>query len=175
MNNILDVVTGARALNSEEDWWSEHEKRKPDIAIDSLGNINVVWEDKVNTPDLFDIIFTTSENNFADNVLVNTKFDNNAMQKQPVVAVDANDRVYIAWTEWKNDIDGQYLEDGGKDRVNNCDIYVAIEQDDGNFREFGPINDDYGKNIQWKPDIAFDGSDNVGNEQLQRIKLWYRG
>ncbi|UCE36350.1 MAG: PQQ-binding-like beta-propeller repeat protein [Thermoplasmata archaeon] len=73
----------------------------PKIAIDSMGNPLVVWED-FREGNFSDIYFARSNNqgeSFQPNIRVAPYLDENIPQFLPSIAVDSEDTIYVVWTD----------------------------------------------------------------------------
>ena len=121
----------------------------PDVAVDSMGLIHVVWTDLRNAgttgPDIYYANSTDGGLSFNPNRRVN----NDAVaaeQGEPAIAVAADRSVYVVWTDPRNGARGS-------------DIYFSKSTDLGNT--WTPnffLNDDAGNRAQSAPDIAVDAA-----------------
>ncbi len=93
------------------------EQSNPSIAVNSTGALHVVWQDLRNGD--WDIYFANSTNGGATwsepNVKINTDVGSDH-QINPVIAVDSEDTIYIAWEDYRN---------------GDADIYFAKSTDGG--------------------------------------------
>ncbi|MGH7274917.1 MAG: hypothetical protein ACREIQ_10735, partial [Nitrospiria bacterium] len=89
------------------------EQRSPEAAVDTHGNIYVVWEDNRGGDggSDFDLYFTQGTRqpsggfSFSKNILVNDDADLSNTTRDhsnPSIAVDANGNIYIAWEDPRN-------------------------------------------------------------------------
>jgi len=89
------------------------EQRSPEVAVDTQGNIYVVWEDSRGGDggSDFDLYFTKGTRqpsggfSFSKNILVNDDADQVNTTRDhtnPSIAVDANGNTYIAWEDPRN-------------------------------------------------------------------------
>jgi len=115
----------------------------PEIAVDSDGNINVVWSD--NSPGIFDIFFSRSTNNGAGwSTAVNIS-SNAANCYYPDIALDSAGNINVVWSHY----------DSG-----NYDIYFSRSLDNGpTWTSFLNISNNTG--TSFNPAIAADSAGNI--------------
>lgn len=93
-------------------------QRDPTIAVDSQGDIYVAWEDQITGN--YDINFSKSVNGGDTWSDPSTRINSDVTaedQRNPYMAVDAQDKIYITWEDERN---------------GDWDIYFAISVDGGN-------------------------------------------
>ncbi|UCF07335.1 MAG: exo-alpha-sialidase [Thermoplasmata archaeon] len=122
----------------------------PDIALDSAGNIYVVWHDNRNSD--YDIYFASSMNggvSWTDpNERVNTDSFPSPNQENPSIAVNSTGVIYVAWQDMINE---------------NWDIYLGKSEDGGDTWSDPSIkvNSDTTTTQQRLPSLAVGPKDNL--------------
>jgi len=119
---------------------------KPDLTVDSSGNIYIVWMDNRSANwDIYAQKYApTGSNLWAVDLKINSDAGV-ADQENPKVAVDDEDNFYVVW----------------EDKINgDKDIFLAKFDPNGNTLFAGKkINTDNSELDQYEPAIVFDGSD----------------
>ncbi len=127
-----------------------YDQRKPAIAIDGDDTIYVVWQGKDSTG-FWDIFVSTSINgaDWTNTVKVNSNDpDNESNQISPAIAVDGDDKVYIAWEDHsKGDTDKDIMAASSTDAIN------------WNPEPLGPLAT--AEKNQSEPFVSIDMSDNT--------------
>ncbi len=124
---------------------SGYDQRDPDIALDVMGNIYVVWEDVRNGD--WDIYFAMSTDNGATwsnpNIRVGTD-TTNASQRNPSLALDLLGNIYVTWQD---------------DRNSDRDIYFTKSENQGAvWYSDKRVNSDTLNQNQRAPTIAVDST-----------------
>lgn len=152
--------------NANSSWfWSNYEilsdtstanAYSPQIAIDSDNNIHVVWYD--NTPDLlssggdsdiFYISYNSEIETWSPLELVSSESTDTSLH--PVIAVDTNDDIHIAWTDWSD-----YL---GADT--DRDVFYKKKNAGGSWTITSVISTDSTLTIHEELTIYVDNNDNL--------------
>ena len=119
---------------------------KPELAVDSTGNIYIVWmDDRLGNWDTYTQKYDPDGNNlWAADLKINSDIGTDS-QENPRVAVDDEDNFYAVW----------------EDEVNgDKDIFLAKFDTDGNVLFAGKkINTDSSGLDQYEPSVVFDGVD----------------
>ena len=128
---------------------SNSDQIKADLAVDSSGNIYIVWMDGRNGNwDIYAQKYDPGGNSLwpAADLKINSDAGI-ADQENPRVAVDDEDNFYVVWEDKINGDD-------------NKDIFLAKFDGDGNTLFAGKkVNTDSSILDQYEPSIAFDGAD----------------
>ncbi len=116
----------------------------PHIAVDSSGNINVVWED--NTPGLLDVFFSrSSDGGTTFSTPRNLSNNNTATSLHPEIAVDSSGNINVVW---EDNAPGQY------------DIFISRSTDGGaTFSTPKNVSSNTGWSLE--PQIALDPRGNI--------------
>jgi hypothetical protein len=119
----------------------------PTITVNNAAKIYIAWRDERNgDPDIYFANSTDGGNTFSANKRINDDIGS-TIQSKPSVAVDGTDKIYLAWTDSRN---------------NDYDIYFSNSTDGGNtFSANIRINDDISSTNQYQPSIAVDGTGNI--------------
>lgn len=162
-----DVYLQKRNSSNGNQAWNEvkanqdagnKDQTKPDLAVNSLGNVYVVWMDyRNNNWDIYAQKYDAGGNwvnsgNWAAGDLKVNDDAGTSNQVNPRAAVDNNNNLYVAWEDSRN---------------TDKDIYLMKFDSDGNkltgAGEFGAnnkkINTDSSGLDQYDPAMDFDGSD----------------
>lgn len=144
-DNNNDIRVDDTDINANQTDNSTQQKY-PDIAVDSSGNIYVVWQDNREGPGDFDIYLAKSTDggaSFETNVRVDHNGTGTFDQLNPTIAIDSSDNIYIAWEDERN----------GK---TDFDIFFTKSGDGGaNFQSPDvQVDDDTGTGLQKFPKIA---------------------
>lgn len=147
--------------------FSQH---NPDVAVDSNGNIYVVWTDNRNNgdEDIYMQKFNSSgvkQWNDGDKI-VNLGIEHN--QYSPKIAIDNNDKIYIIWTDQKNGDEDIYMQkfnssgdcQWGDDKKVNVETYA-------NQHSSAAIAIDTNNNIY----VTWTDNRNINNNQDEDIYL----
>lgn len=107
----------------------------PDITVDSEGNIHVVWEDNRNSGTTYSDVYysrsTDGGQSFETNIRVNDDMTNKG-QGIPVVTVNEDLEVFVAWNDCRDYVDGSHPRG----------VYFAKSEDQGqSFGESIKVND----------------------------------
>jgi hypothetical protein len=144
----------------------------PNIAVDSKGDIYIVWEDwrNVSEPDIYFAKSTDGGNTFSTNKRINDDLSGEG-QMTPSIAIDESDNIYIVWEDSRNfDLDIYFVNstNGGDsfspNKMVNDDLFFVYCVSPsiaayGNGNVYVAWNDDRnGDN-----DIFFSGSTDGGN------------
>jgi hypothetical protein len=142
-NNDIRVDDTDSNLNYTD---NETIQKYPDMAVDSTGNIYVVWQDNREGRGDSDIYFAKSTNG-GTSFDVNLRVDHNGTgafdQLHPCIEIDENDKVYVAWED-------------DRESKTIVDIYFT-RSDDGGANFVSPdvlVDDDTGLNLQKDPELA---------------------
>ncbi|UCG70137.1 MAG: exo-alpha-sialidase [Thermoplasmata archaeon] len=99
---------------------------------------------------------------FCNNNRVDDTKINISNQLGPSIAIDNWGTIHVVWEDWRNDLDGRYISDGGVDGVNNADIYYANSTDGGRtFNINQRVNTNTDPSQQELPSIAVDGTGKI--------------
>jgi hypothetical protein len=124
----------------------------PSIAVGNDGSIYVAWlENDLSLVTFGDIWVAKSTNGGLsfDTVARVNDDPGNAWQVSPSIAVGLDNKIHVVWTDWRNDLDGKVMMDGGLDGGNNTDIYYANSTDGGlSFNSNVRVDDDVGVEYQ---------------------------
>jgi len=93
----------------------------PMVAVDSEGNVYIVWQDARNGYDNYDIYFARSTDGgqtFGGNVRVDDSDPNRSAQSYPSIALDSGGNIYIVWND---------------ERSGDSDVYFTKSVDKGVF------------------------------------------
>lgn len=119
----------------------------PAIAVDSEGNIYVVWQDDRDGD--YDIYFTKFEDGSASLINPNIKISNGSgSQSAPAIALDSEGVIYIVWEDY---------------RWGDYDIYLTKSEDGGEtwLSENKRVNTGGAGSTQLNPAIAVDSSGTI--------------
>ena len=117
---------------------------RPSVAVESMGNFVVVWQDQRNGNfDIYGQRYNSSGNTLGGNFKVIEDIGN-FYQGYPKVACDKRGNFVVVWQDQRN---GDY--DIYAQRYNSSGVKIEV-----NFR----INDDMGNSYQGQPDVAMDGA-----------------
>ena len=115
----------------------------PAIAVDSAGNINVVWVD-ISTG-VWDVLFSRSSNNGAGWSTAVNITSNAGNSFQPTIAVDSAGNINVVW---------------GDDTPGNHDVYFSRSLDDGStWTAFLNISNNAGNS--YYPAVGVDSTGNI--------------
>src|SRR2546426_5548687 len=118
---------------------------QPRIAVDSSGNINVVWRD--DTLGHFDILFSRSVDGGASFPTPKNLSNNSAGTSLPLIAVDSSGNINVVW-------------DGRVGSLGNVDIFFSRSSDGGaTFSTPKDLSNNLAFSSQ--PQIALDSSGNI--------------
>ena len=136
-DNGATWVQGKNVSNNAADSWD------PAIAVDSSGNINVVWDEL--TPGNWDIYLSRSSNNGAGwSAAVNIS-NNSGDSEYPAIAVDSAGNLNVVWHD---------------DTSGHEDIYFSRSIDDGStWTAFLNISNTAGDS--YNPSIGVDSTGNI--------------
>lgn len=132
----------------------EEDSDSPDVAIDSQGNVHIVFEGNAGSLGDFGEIWYTMLDNDGNTLIDDTLIEDANTERKPVIGVDSQNRVHIVWQSDDGDdivyakID-PYLDDRDGDAAN----LTTIEQVAATVLYSGEKQQD--------PQIAVDSSDNV--------------
>ncbi|MCJ7508939.1 MAG: T9SS type A sorting domain-containing protein [candidate division Zixibacteria bacterium] len=120
----------------------------PSVAMDSLGNFVVVWQDSVNGNwDIFGLRFNSSGAPLGTKFKVNESTGTDSMQATPAVGMDGNGNFVVTWCDLRGY--ASYLED----------IYFQRFASNGNTIGTNIIvNEDKAKRAQYEPAIFVNSS-----------------
>jgi hypothetical protein len=124
------------------------DQKNPKIAVDSKGDIYIVWEDlrSAATIDIYFAKSTDGGNTFSTNKRIDDDVSN-AGQIVPSIAVDDIDNIYIVWEDFRNLM---------------SDIYFSNSIDGGNtFSPNKMVNDFSDFDIRSWPSVAASGNGNI--------------
>jgi len=123
----------------------------PSIAVDTNGDIYVVFHEERGNPDIYFAKSTDGGASFGPNVRVDDSGSSLTQQAMPSIAVDANGDIYVTWRDERN-------LGGGR-----LDIYFAKSTDGGNSFGRNVRVDDTGSSTssQDEPSIAVDANGNI--------------
>jgi len=115
---------------------------------------------------LGNLLCLTKNDVTAEIICTNIRVDDTEMnlsnQLAPSIAIDNGGLIHVVWEDWRNDLDGRYLSDGGVDGVNNADIYYANSTDGGiSFNINQQVNINTDPSQQELPSIAVDGTGKI--------------
>jgi hypothetical protein len=120
-------------------------QNRPATAVDSAGNIWVVWDQTTASADTDIYIgeFKMNGSDFEPSVPVLSNVDNH---RNPAIAIDNSDKIYVAWE--------------GADSTGKWDIFVSTSTNGTNWSNPVQINtgDPNNESDQTSPEIAIDGS-----------------
>ena len=122
-------------------------QREPDLAVDSVGLVHVVWTDSRNIPGTGPDIYYANSTDGGLSFNPSLRVNNDAVaaeQGEPAIAVAPDRTAYVVWTDPRNGARGS-------------DIYFSKSSDLG--ATWAPnffVNDDSGNRPQSAPDIAVD-------------------
>ncbi|MFX1502910.1 MAG: hypothetical protein ACFFDH_18260 [Promethearchaeota archaeon] len=159
-SNVTVISDGYNGI-----YWNDMISRRPDIAVDSLGNIHVVWEDEtigIWTGALFDWeimhVTYTEASGWLNVTVISDGFEdiywNDGYSMAPQIAVDDDDNVHVVW---EDETDGLW----GTDQ----EIMYSTLQ--GSKWSFPKVISDGFEGVYWndgqsqKPSIAIDSSGNI--------------
>jgi hypothetical protein len=132
------VISNDVVVNDSSPVTTEH--LSPDIAVDSLGDLYIVWSNNRNgTQDIYCAKSTDEGQTFGSDKIVNTV--NVSQQLKPTIDInDVDNHIFIAWEDWQN---------------NNSDIFVANSTDFGiTFSAGKRVDSDNSDSDQSGPVIA---------------------
>ena|GEM_PF-4215938 len=113
----------------------------PMVAVDSEGNVYIVWQDARNGYDNYDIYFARSTDGgqtFGGNVRVDDSDPNRSAQSYPSIALDSGGNIYIVWND---------------ERSGDSDVYFTKSVDKG---------------VSFvKPNVRVDDTGSAGSSQLE--------
>ena len=161
-SNVSIISDGYNSI-----YWNDGSSVDPDITIDSLGNIHVVWYD--NTVGVWggggdtEIMYASYiEATGWSNITIisdglNDIYWNDDTSARPSIAIDRNDNIHVVWEDWTYGVWG-----GGTDTEI---MYTSYSEDTG--WSFPEVISDGFNNVYWNtgfslnPSIAVDGLGNV--------------
>jgi hypothetical protein len=129
---------------------ADYEQQEPEIEVAGNGNIYVVWEDiREGNWDIFFSRSITGGINWKDNLPVLDNNPTGSYQRDPTLAIDPNNFLYLAYEENRN---------------GDWDIYFTRSSDNGDtWSTQAPVHDilDPGNTMQFNPSIAVDNLNNI--------------
>ena len=90
--------SAAEIVSTESTEYSGH----PDIAIDSLGNLHVVWHDPtqiLGAGSNYDIFYKTYNGTWSTTEVLSTESTDGVAAYNPTIAVDSADNLHVAWRD----------------------------------------------------------------------------
>jgi hypothetical protein len=121
-------------------------QKYPDIAVDSSGNIYVVWQDDREGRGDTDLYLAKSidgGSTFGTNIRVDHNGTGSFDQQHPSIEIDGNNIVYVAWEDERNS-------------QTNVDTYYTKSTDGGTSVDSPDmlVDDDTGLSLQKSPELA---------------------
>lgn len=148
-NNINSRSTFGTDIKIGNDT-ADYEQLKPEIEVAGNGNIYVVWEDdREGNWDIFFSRSITNGINWKNNLPVQDNNPTGSYQRDPTLAIDPNNFLYLAYEENRNA---------------DWDIYFTKSSDNGDtWSTQVPVHDilDLDNALQFNPSIAVDNLNNI--------------
>ena len=151
-------------------FWNNDQSRVPDIAIDSSGNLHVVWSDYTDgiwgtDSEIMYASYSASTGWSMPTVIsdgYNNNYWNTGVSQSPEIAIDKNDNLHVVWQDWTFGIWGTDTEI----------MYASYSANTG-WSNITVISDGYNNNYwntggSFSPAITIDNSDNLH-------VVWYDG
>ena len=120
---------------------------RPDVAVDGLGSVHVVWEDYRNgahDPDIYASMLPSGSTTWRASYRVNNDAGH-AIQQAPAIAATLHGSVYAVWAD---------------KRSGNMDIYFSVLRPGSRWSANAKLNKDPGVSDQDEPAIASDPDGN---------------
>ena len=120
----------------------------PDVAVDGLDSVHVVWEDYRNglhDPDIYASTLVSGSTSWRAGCRINDDAGH-LLQKGPAIAATRHGSVYAVWADKRN---------------GNLDIYFSILRLGNGWSANSKLNDDMGGRDQDEPSIASDPDGNA--------------
>lgn len=92
----------SEAIMVDESFTTTSHQANPSIAVDNTGIVHVAWEDYRDNPELGNIYYANSINNFKENWMVDDRITDTSHQAKPIIAVDGTGTVYVAWADYRD-------------------------------------------------------------------------
>jgi hypothetical protein len=137
---IFPLMAGA-TWTTKRLTWNSGDSDRPSVAVDSLENIHIVWEDESSGNKE---IYYKKGSNGGSSWTTKRLTWNNGESSHPFIAVESNDHIFVVWED---------------DSPGNFEIYFKKSTDGGATWTTKRLtwNSDYSKN----PCIAVDSGDNI--------------
>jgi hypothetical protein len=159
----IEVALGNDPLDPSDGWLvpivdDPNISDQPDVAVDSAGNIHVVWVDVRHggAPEIYYKMLSPDGTILIDDTMITDDDGNESVR--PILAVDSGGRVFVVWHDRRVDDVSVFL----------CRLEPALDDQDGS-----PANPAVIKTLpdlevssaemgsEYTPRIAIDGSDNL--------------
>lgn len=146
--------------------WNDDYSRDPDIAIDQLGNVHVVWSDATDgiwgtDVEIMYAYYTEADGWSIAKVIsdgYNDVYWNDGWSIDPAIAIDTSGKIHVVW------VDGTVGIWGGGDGTDD-EIMYASYTEAGGWSNATVISDGY-NNVYWNNDRSIQPAitvDNLGN------------
>ncbi len=153
-----------------DDWtkWNNDESNDPKIAIDSKGNLHVVWEDKTDGAWGSDteVMYAnyTSANGWSNAIVISDDWTNwnNGNSGEPSIAIDSQDNIHVVWSDQTDGI--------WKQGSNDWEIMYANYTSDDGWSNATVISDGY-KGYYWNDDFSFNSDITTDNQDNVHV-VW---
>ncbi|TXT64546.1 MAG: hypothetical protein BAJALOKI1v1_550003 [Promethearchaeota archaeon] len=150
--------------------WNDYISQNPNIAVDSYGNIHVVWDDKTNLEgcdtdsDIFYANYSTATGLWSHAQVISDNVNgtinwNTGHTYYPSIAIDGSEDLHVVWHD-STDLNG----------CSNADydiFYTTYSTATGLWSQAQVISDNVNGTTNWntgnsfRPSIAIDGSENL--------------
>lgn len=159
----IEVALGKDPLDPSDGWLvpivdDPNISDQPDVAVDSGGNIHVVWiDDRAGgAPEIYYKMLSPNGTILIDDTMITDDDGDDSMR--PILAIDSQDRIFVVWHDKRVDDVSVFL----------CRLEPALDDKDGSAADPAVIKKLADMEVstvetgyEYTPRIAIDGSDNL--------------